>query len=105
MTMGMIDVYIPCRDEEEARRISLHLLEKRLIACSNIWPVNSLYIWKGQPADEKEFVILAKTADEKYPEIIVETEKLHSYEVPGITKFNIEANEAYGKWLRKEVSQ
>jgi len=102
---GMIAVYIPCRDEDEARRLSMHLLEKRLIACANIWPVNSLYMWKGEPADENETVLLAKTVEEKYAGVVEETERLHSYEIPAVTRFSIGSNQSYEKWLRNEVSQ
>jgi len=47
-------VYITCRDEKEAVKISRHLLNKRLIACSNIHPIRSLYWWKGKIQDGKE---------------------------------------------------
>ena len=99
----MILVYIICRDEKEAVKISRYLLEKRLIACSNIHPIQSMYWWKGKLQDEKEAVILAKTLDKNYNKIKKEVEKIHSYDVPCILKLNVEANEGYDEWVRKEV--
>ncbi|MBI2134688.1 divalent-cation tolerance protein CutA [Candidatus Woesearchaeota archaeon] len=96
-------VYITCKDEKEAIKISKHLLEKRLIACSNIHPIRSLYWWKGRIQDEKEYVIIAKTTDKNYNKIKKEVSKIHSYDVPCILKINAEANEKYDKWAKGEV--
>ena len=62
-------IYITCKDEEEAVKISKHLLEKRLIACSNMHPIRSMYWWQGKIQDEKEFVIIAKTVNKNYNKI------------------------------------
>ena len=96
-------IYIICRDEKEAVKISKHLLNKRLIACSNLCPIRSLYRWKGKIQDEKEFVIMAKTKEKNYGKIKEEVKKLHSYDVPCILKIDAEANESYEKWVDEEV--
>ena len=101
----MTIVYITCRDEKEAVKISRHLLEKRLIACSNIHPIRSLYWWKGKIQDEKEYAIIAKTIDKNYNKIKKEVSKIHSYDVPCILKIDAEANESYEKWVEKEAGQ
>lgn len=98
-------VYITCRNEKEAVKISRHLLEKRLIACSNIHPIRSLYWWKGKIQDEKEFVMIAKTTEKNYEKIKKEVQKVHSYDVPCILKINAEANESYERWVKKEAGQ
>ncbi len=96
-------IYITCKDEKEAIKISKHLLNKRLIACSNIHKIRSLYRWQGKIQDDKEFVILAKTKEKNYKAIKEEVSKLHSDKVPCILKINAEANESYEKWVNKEV--
>lgn len=98
-------VYITCRDEKEAVKISRYLLEKKLIACSNIFPVRSMYHWKGKMQNHGEFAILAKTMEKNYNKIKKEVEKMHSYDVPCILKINAEANESYDRWVREEVGQ
>ena len=62
----MTIIYITCKDEEEAVKISKHLLDKKLIACSNMHPIRSMYFWKGKIQDEKEVVIIAKTLEKNY---------------------------------------
>ena len=103
INVKMTLIYITCKDEQEAVKISKHLLNKRLIACSNMHPVRSMYWWNNKIADEKEFVIMAKTKEKNYKAIKEEVKKLHSYDVPCILKIDAEANESYGKWVDKEV--
>ena len=96
-------IYITCKDDEEAVKISKHLLEKKLIACSNMHPIRSMYWWEGKIQDEKETVIIAKTLEKNYGKIKEEVSKLHSYDVPCILKIDAEANESYDKWVNDEV--
>ena len=56
----MIIVYITCKNNAEARKISKHLLEKKLIACSNMHKIKSMYWWNGRIVDDSEGVILMK---------------------------------------------
>ena len=99
----MILTYITCKDEDEAVKISKHLLNKKLIACSNIYPIRSMYWWDNKIEDEKEFVIIAKTKEKNYEKIKEEVSKLHSYDVPCILKIDAEANESYDKWVDEIV--
>ena len=101
MFIKMTLIYITCSTEEEAVKISKHLLEKRLIACSNIHPIRSLYKWKGKLQDEKEYAIMAKTKEKNYEKIKNEVRKMQSYDVPCILKIDAEANEEYEKWVNK----
>ena len=100
----MVLVYITCKDKEEARRISKHLLEKRLIACSNMFPISSMYWWKGKIEEGNEVVILAKTKEGRYNKIKEEVKKMHSYDVPAIVKIPTEAEEGYQNWVERVIS-
>jgi len=101
----MIITYIICKNKNEAKKISKHLLKKRLIACGNIIQnVESLYWWKGKIVNDKEVILLCKTKEKKFNEIKKEVEKIHSYEIPCILKINVKANEKYLKWLEGEVN-
>lgn len=99
----MVFVYITCKDKEEAKKISKALLEKRLIACSNMFPIESMYWWEGKIQEDNEIVILAKTKAPNYNKIKQEVKKLHSYDVPCILKIDVEANKLYQKWIDEEV--
>ena len=72
----MIIVFITCKNEKEAIKISKALLRKRHIACANIFPIKSVFRWKGKITEEDEVVLLAKTKDHKFEEIQEVVEKL-----------------------------
>ena len=96
-------IYIICKDSSESKKISRHLLNKRLIACSNMHPIESMYWWHGKIVEEKEVVIIAKTLEKNYARIIEEVRKIHSYQIPCILKIKAEANKDYNKWAEEEI--
>ena len=60
----MIVCYVTCKNKTEAKKISKHLLNKKLVACSNMFPVSSMYWWNKKIVDvrieELEIVELDK---------------------------------------------
>ena len=103
MKNKMTMVYITCKDEKEAVKISKLLLNRKLIACSNMHPIRSMYWWNNKIQDDKEFVIIAKTTEKNYEKIKGEVKKVHSYDTPCILKIKAEAEEDYGKWVREVI--
>lgn len=99
----MILIYITSPSEDESKKIATHLLEKKLIACANIFPVNSMYWWKGKIADGKECVLVAKTIEENFEKVKEEVERIHSYNIPCIVKISVHANEKFEDWVENEV--
>lgn len=96
-------VYITCKNGNEAKKISMHLLKKRLIACANIFPIKSMYWWKGKIANDNESAIIAKTNAKNFKKVVNEVKSIHSYEIPCILKVNAAANKDYGQWANKEL--
>ena len=103
LIMVLIIVYITCKDMNEARRVSKHLLDKKLIACSNLFPIRSMYKWKNKFCDEKEIAIVAKSVKSKFAKIKTEVKKVHSYDVPCIEMITSKANSPFEDWVKKEV--
>ncbi len=97
-------VYFTAKDEADAARIARHLLDRRLIACANIFPVRSLYWWKGKVEDEREAVAICKTRRGTVRQAIAEAKKVHPYEVPCIVSYEMgPALAAYAKWIDAET--
>ena len=91
-------LYVPCKDQKEAEKISNSLLAKKLIACSNMIPIKSMYSWKGKTEKSNEVLIIAKTNKKnakKAEEII---KKIHSYKVPAIIHIDSKSNKEFDKW-------
>ncbi|MEW5896745.1 MAG: divalent-cation tolerance protein CutA [Nanoarchaeota archaeon] len=99
----MIIIYVTYPNKEEAQRITEHLLNKRLIACANTFPIKSSYFWKGGIEHSNEFVSVIKTKKENWETVKKEIKKLHSYDLPCILKLDVEADEEYGKWVKEET--
>lgn len=95
--------YITCKDQKEAEKISRHLLENRLIACSNMFSIKSMYWWKGNIQKDNEVVIIAKTNEKNFSRVEQEVKKLHSYKIPCILRIKAEAEKNYEKWAENEL--
>lgn len=103
--MEIIFVYITNPTQAWARKIAAHLIDKKLIACANMFPIESVYRGKGKMVQEKEWVMIGKTTDGNYAGTKREVEKIHPYEVPCVIKIPVQANTAYAAWLKKETTK
>ena len=99
----MIFIYITCKDEQEAKNIAKRLLEKKLIACANFFPIKSMYRWEGKINEDDELVLIVKTKDILYNKVKEEVKKIHSYDIPCITKILVVPNDEYGLWLIQQL--
>ncbi len=97
-------VYITVGSEHEAKGIAKNLLDSRLIACANLFPINSLYYWKDKFQEDKEYAIIMKTRSDLIKKLIKELKKIHSYDVPCIVSWDISnGNPDYLSWIKKET--
>lgn len=97
-------VYITAGDMEEARKIGRILVEERLAACVNIFPISSIYRWKENIEEAQEFGMLVKTGSGKVKEIEKRVKEIHSYEVPCVVSLRIdEGSDDYIKWIEECV--
>ncbi|GAB4492328.1 MAG: divalent-cation tolerance protein CutA [Saprospiraceae bacterium] len=103
--MAFLLFYVTHPDEATARRIAEHLVQKRLVACANIYPIASAYWWQGSVQHEGEWVSILKTRLELEQKLETEIQKIHPYEVPCILRYEVRANEAYEKWIISETDQ
>jgi periplasmic divalent cation tolerance protein len=100
-----IQVLTTVASEEEAERISAALLERRLAACvQTVGPIVSRYRWRGELAEEREWLCLAKTEARLYGEVEAAIRALHSYEKPEILAIPVLAGSAgYLAWVSESV--
>lgn len=102
----MISVYITTDTKDTAKKIARHLLKKRLIACANIFPIDSMYWWNGKIAEDAEFAVILKTRADKFTEIEKEVKKMHPYDNPCIVVWNIEkGSRDYLDWIGRETEK
>lgn len=99
-------VLVTAGSEEQARQIARDLLEKKLIACANLVPVRSLYVWDGEVQDDPEVLMIIKTTSAVFQEkLVAAIQAQHSYDVPEIIGMPVIVGSLdYLKWVSDEVS-
>lgn len=95
--------YVTHPDEATAMRISDALLQDRLVACANVFPMSSAYWWEGAIAREGEWVSILKTrlALEELVEAAITN--IHPYQTPCLMRFEVRANKAYSQWIEEST--
>ena len=96
----MIIIYVTHPGEEHAVSILNKLMEEKLVACGNIFPAQSHYPWKGELIHEGEFISIMKTVKELEKKAIGRIEQLHTYEIPCILSYSVNANPSYYNWIK-----
>lgn len=101
----MIFIYITCKNKEEAGKIGLDLVKKRLAACVNIFPlIESIFSWKGKIEKKNEAVLIVKTLESNFEKVEREVKKLSGFTTPCILEIPInQGNKDYLNWIEKET--
>ena len=96
--------YITFPSKREAEKIAMKLLNEKLVACFNMFPIESLYRWKGKVEKSKEVVLIAKLLKKNLKRMIKIVKKYHPYTIPFIGVIDVDINKEYFDWM-KEVSK
>ena len=80
------------------------LLNQRLIACANLIDnVQSMYWWKNKITTDSETMVMMKTTKKKIKAIKNFFLGNHPYETPELIVLDIQAEQKYLEWLKKET--
>lgn len=97
-------IFWTSRTKEEAKTIISGLLEKRLIACASLLPIESMYRWKDKIEESSEVKIILKTRKDHFNAIQNYIQMHCGYEVPEILEVNIvQGNPNYLAWVTQET--
>ena len=90
--------------EEEALRIARATVEGGHAACVSVVPgVRSIYRWKGEVRDDREWLCVIKTETSRFDALAAAVRAAHSYEVPELVLLPIETGDPrYLAWLAGE---
>lgn len=101
-----IVILVTAASEKQAREIAQHLLEQKLIACANLLPVQSLFLWEGQVQDEAEVLMIIKSTSEVFKDKVISAIRAkHSYDVPEIIAWPIVMGaDDYINWIADSVT-
>lgn len=96
----MVFIYSTCRDIEEARKLSKLIVEKKVAACVNMWPIESCYTWEGAMKCENEYALIIKTNESKIQDIEDMIHENHSYSTPIVAAIDVKRiNRVYKEWM------
>jgi periplasmic divalent cation tolerance protein len=96
-----IVVMVTAPGMEEAEVISRSLVKEKLAACCSIVPkITSIYEWEGKVERAEECLIIIKTRNMRFAELVEEVTKLHSYDVPEIISIPVtDGFDQYLSWV------
>ena len=89
---------------ERAQQLAEALLERHLVACVSIHPIQSFYRWEGELQGSHEVQLLIKTSAKHVDALRSAVSELHSYDTPEWLSWPVTASPAYGAWAIAELS-
>lgn len=103
--MTALVVYTTVGTADDARRIAEALVERRLAACVQLIPIESVFRWDGAVRHEHEVRVVLKTTALRYDAVEDAIRDLHPYELPAIHAVAVDRIEgAYADWIEASVA-
>jgi len=102
---GYSVVITTCADNESAKRLAGVLVSERLAACIQLFPIESVYFWKGEVCCEGEIVLFIKTKTDLFDRLSSAIVEHHSYELPEIIRLPITGGLPEYLWWISETTQ
>jgi periplasmic divalent cation tolerance protein len=100
----MIVILTTLHQKQAAVTIGKGLLEKHLIACYNLWPVESAYWWKGKLLEENETIMIMKTQAKNFEVVRNFIKEKSGYEVPEVIALDAkQVDDSYLNWVNAET--
>ncbi len=88
--------------KREALMIAKHLLAEKAAACTSFSDVTSVYKWKGELNESKEYQLVIKTTRKSFDKLEEIIKKYHSYSVPELLVIPIEkGGKSYLDWIHE----
>jgi periplasmic divalent cation tolerance protein len=89
---------------DEARAMAHRLVQRRLAACVQLSPIESIYRWDDAVQQEPEVRLLCKTTAAGAPALHAAIRALHPYAVPAIFAVDInDAHPPFAQWVAEQT--
>ncbi len=101
-----IIVYTTFPKRALAKKVAKVLIEEKLIACSNIFKLDSVYTWKNILEETVEYGAFMKTRKILYRDVERRIRQLHPYECPEIIQIPINRGfPEYLAWIQNQTKE
>ena len=99
-----IVVHVTCGSAQQAQDIARAVIGERLAACVQTLPIQSIYTWQGEIAEDNEYLLLIKTRRDRFDRLQSLIVEHHDYEVPQIIALPIlQGLHDYLSWIDDSV--
>jgi periplasmic divalent cation tolerance protein len=102
--MPILLFYVTHPNEAIAQEITSKMLEQKLVACANTFPINSFYPWQGAVQNDNEWVTIFKTRPELEGRVEEALAAMHPYDTPCFIRWEVRANEKYEQWINEQLA-
>lgn len=92
-------MYIIITTTKNPDKLAKMLVKNHYAACVSSYPINSTYFWNNRLYNDKEFMVLIKTA--RLRKTISFLKKIHDYDLPEIIYIRVGASKEYSKWVQE----
>lgn len=100
----MILIYSTFPNKKRAKKVAEKLIDKKMAACVNIFPIEAVYSWQGKTEKGKEIAVVIKTKKERFRQIERFISDNHPDNTPCILEIPVaRVAKKYLSWLNKSV--
>ena len=101
----MVFIYTTCATSEEAKRLAKLIIDTKMGACVDYWPVESMYNWKNKLVQIPHVMLMITTFESKLETVNDLISEHHSYSTPLIAGVDVRRiNRAYKEWMMEQVA-
>jgi len=88
----------------QANALATAMVRRRLAACAQLAPVDSVYVWEGALRQEPEVRVVFKTTTQLQGPLMAAVAECHPYEVPDIHAETLAmVHQPYAEWVAASV--
>lgn len=89
---------------DEAKELGSLIINKKIAACVDFWPVSSCYNWEGSFKRVSQVMLLVTTFEAKLEEVNEIISENHTYSVPLIAGVDVRRiNHPYKEWMTEVI--
>jgi periplasmic divalent cation tolerance protein len=91
--------YTTFANREQAIPLLRALITDGLIACANLYAMESMYVWEERLCAEHECMAILKTTEAMEERLRQRLAEVHPYDLPCILSWPARANAGYADWV------
>jgi periplasmic divalent cation tolerance protein len=89
---------------DEARGLGEMIINKKIAACVDFWPISSCYNWKGSFSCVSQVMLLITTFEAKLEDVNQIIGEHHTYSTPLIAGVDVRRiNHPYKEWMMEVI--